>query len=353
VDGEDRVTAPPETTEVRAAHRFDEAALAAYLRANVHPFDGPLMVRQFAGGQSNPTFHLRAGDREFVLRKKPPGKLLPSAHQVDREYRVISALAQTGVPVSRPHALCQDESVIGTAFYIMDYVPGRVFRDLRLPGMTPGERHAVYRAMVAVLAKLHRVDIAAAGLQDFGKPGNYFARQISRWTRQYQAARTADIPAMENLIRWLPENIPGDDTTAIVHGDYRLENMIFHPTEPRVMAVLDWELSTLGHPLGDLAYNCMVYHISTSLLGGLDVSDPAVEGIPGEEEYIAEYCRLTGRPGIANWRFFMAFALFRSASIVQGVYARGLQGNAASETAQQHGAAVPRIAEAAWRLVSG
>jgi aminoglycoside phosphotransferase (APT) family kinase protein len=341
----------PETIEVRAAHRFDEARLMQFLKEQLEDFAGPLIVRQFAGGQSNPTFYLSAGGRQYVLRKKPPGHLLPSAHQVEREYRIITALAQTGVPVCRTRLLCEDTSVIGTAFYLMDYVPGRVFRNLLLPELEPAERTAIYDAMNEVLAKLHCLDYLALGLSDFGKPGNYYARQISRWSRQYEAAKTEEIEAMNRLIAWLPENIPPDDETTIVHGDYRLENMIFHPTEPRVLAVLDWELSTLGHPLGDLAYNCLPYHFAMYGGQGLLELDSAATGIPDEASYVGAYCRRTGRAGIEHWNFYLAFALFRSASIAQGVYARGLQGNASSETATQYGAVVRKMAERAWDLV--
>jgi aminoglycoside phosphotransferase (APT) family kinase protein len=341
-----------ETTEVRAAHRFDEAALAGYLQAHLEGYRGPLHVQQFVGGQSNPTFLLEAGSRQYVLRKKPPGKLLPSAHQVDREYRVTSALSRAGFPVCRAYLLCEDESVIGTAFYVMEYVEGRVFRELRLPQQEPADRAAIYDAMNATLAALHGISPGAAGLEDYGKPGNYYARQISRWARQYEASKTEEIESMNQLIRWLPANIPGDDETTIVHGDFRLENMIFHPTEPRVLAVIDWELSTLGHPLADLAYNCMPYYSTHTRMGGLDSFDCAAAGIPTEAEYIAAYCRRTGRQGIAAWPFYMAFSLFRSASILQGVYARGLQGNAASESAMSLGSMVRTSADRAWGLVS-
>src|SRR5580658_1149693 len=342
---------PQETTDVRAAHRFDEAALDNYLSSHVEGYGGTLHVRQFEGGQSNPTFYLEAGGRAYVMRKKPPGKLLPSAHAVDREYRVISALRDSGVPVCRTYCLCEDEAVIGTPFYVMEYVAGRVFRAIRLPDMTPQERTAIYDAMNAALAALHRVDWAAAGLTDYGKPGNYYTRQISRWARQYEASKTEEITAMDRLAAWLPEHIPPGDEASVVHGDFRLENMIFHQSEPRILAVLDWELSTLGHPLGDLAYNCMPYYSTHPRMGGLDGFDCAAHGIPTEAEYVAAYCRRTDRTGIEGWPFYMAFSLFRSASILQGVYARGLQGNASSENALTLGAMVKTSAERAWGLV--
>ena len=243
-----------QTAEIREAHRFDVAALERYLRAHVEGFSGTAEVRQFRGGQSNPTYHVSAGGREYVLRRKPPGKLLPSAHAVDREYRVITALGKSGFPVPRTFALCEDDSVIGTAFYVMDCEHGRIFTDPAIPGITARERGAIYESLIAVLARLHTADWQALGLADFGRPGNYFARQIHRWTQQYRASETEKIESMERLIPWLPEHIPAGDEATLVHGDFRLGNVIIHPTEPRVVAVLDWELSTLGHPLADLAY---------------------------------------------------------------------------------------------------
>jgi len=342
---------PSETTAVRPAHVFDVAALAAYMRAHVPGFAGSLTVRQFKGGQSNPTFLLTAGDRQYVMRKKPPGKLLASAHQVDREYRVIRALAATDVPVPPVHALCEDEGVIGSAFYVMDYLPGRIFRDPQLPGLSPAERAAVYDSMNDVLARLHRVDCQDVGLGDYGKPGNYFERQIGRWTKQYEAARTDTIEPMDNLIAWLPRHVPPGDETCIVHGDFRLENAIYHPTEPRMIAVLDWELSTLGHPLADLAYNCLVYHMASPSGGTLVGLDFAATGIPSEEEYVAAYCRRTGRAGVEHWDFYLAFSLFRLASIAQGVYKRGLDGIASSEQATMYGAIAALLAGLAWSMV--
>jgi aminoglycoside phosphotransferase (APT) family kinase protein len=337
-----------EVTEVRRAHVFDEGALAAYLRAHVDGFSGSLAVRQFKGGQSNPTFLLEAGGHRYVMRKKPPGKLLASAHQVDREFRVIRALAGSGVPVPRAHVLCEDESVIGAAFYVMDFVPGRIFRDALLPAQSPAERTAIYDDMNAVLARLHQVDYQAVGLGDFGRTGNYIERQISRWIKQYRAAETGTIAAMERLIAWLPEHVPAGDETTIAHGDFRLENTICHPTEPRIVAVLDWELATLGHPLADLAYNCLPYHMTHPDLGTLANADFESSGIPSEQAYVGAYCRRTGRAGIDHWPFYIAFSLFRLASIVQGVYKRALDGNASSESAAAYGTVCATLAEQAW-----
>ena len=344
-------TVENETGEVRDAHRFDVGALESYLQRYVAGFRGPLAVRQFKGGQSNPTFLLTAGDRRYVMRKKPPGKLLASAHQVDREYRVIKALAETDVPVAKVYALCEDDGVIGSAFYVMECVDGRIFRDPQLPGLSRDERAAVYDEMNDVLARLHRVDYAAVGLADYGKPGNYFERQIGRWTKQYQAAQTDQVEAMENLIAWLPAHVPPGDETCIVHGDFRLENSIFHPTEPRMLAMLDWELSTLGHPLADLAYNCLLYHMNSPTQGSLVDLDFAALGIPTEQEYVAAYCRRTGRPDVTHWDFYLAFSLFRLASIAQGVYKRGLDGNASSEMATTYGMICQLLASLAWGMV--
>ena len=341
-----------QTTAVRRGHEIDAAALERYLAANLADFRGPIEIRQFEGGQSNPTYFLRASGRDYVLRKKPPGQLLPSAHQVDREYRVMTALRDAGVPVPRTRLLCTDAGIIGTAFFVMDCVEGRVFRQPHLPGVAPDDRAAMYDDMAGVLARLHAVDVAAVGLTDYGKPGNYYSRQIARWSQQYVAAKTDDVPAMDRLMEWLPANIPPGDETAIVHGDYRVENLIFHPTEPRIVAIVDWELSTLGHPLADVAYNCLTYHLAPEALGRPMEGEIDTRGIPKEEEYVAAYCRRTGRSGISNWHFYLAFSMFRLASILQGVYARGLQGNAASAYALQRGAAARQIAEHAWATAS-
>ncbi|HEV8438649.1 MAG TPA: phosphotransferase [Methylomirabilota bacterium] len=340
------------TGEVRDVHRFDVPTLERYMRDHVPGFSGRLTVRQFQGGQSNPTYYLRAGDQEYVLRRKPPGKLLPSAHAVDREYRVITALGPTGVPVPRTFAVCEDPSVVGTAFYIMEYVHGRVLSDPRLPDVAPAERARIYDAMNDVLARLHTVDWQAVGLADFGKPGNYFARQIHRWTAQYRASETEKIPSMEELIAWLPEHIPVDDVTTLVHGDYRLGNMLVHPTKPRVVAVLDWELSTLGHPLADLAYNCMPYHLSAESMEGFEGGDLSALGIPSEEEYLAAYCRRTGRHRIDDWDFYVGFAMFRLAAIAQGIMGRVIAGTANDPNARQRGERARPLADAAWSLIS-
>jgi aminoglycoside phosphotransferase (APT) family kinase protein len=333
---------PSNLGEVRPNHRFDDAKLAAWLAENVEGCDGPISVRQFHGGASNPTFLITAGDTELVLRKKPPGQLLASAHQVDREYRVMKALGETGFPVPKMRALCLDESVIGTSFYVMDFLAGRIFRDARLPGLEPGERAAIYDELNAVLARLHGVDYAAIGLADYGRPGNYFARQIDRWTRQYRGAETTLIPAMETLIEELPRRMPRDDTTTIAHGDYRLENVMFHPTEPRIIAVLDWELSTLGHPLADIGYNAMLWDSKSVSWGTLEGVDFATSGIPTREAYVAAYCRRTGRDRIEDFNFYLAFAAFRLASIGQGVFKRNLDGIGAHDASGDNSGTVER-----------
>ena len=338
------------TAAVRAQHRFDEGVLEDYLRAHISGFTGPMTVEQFKGGQSNPTYRITAGSGRYVLRRKPPGKLLPSAHAVDREYKVMTALGQTGFPVPKTYVLCTDESVIGTQFFLMDCVEGRIFWEQSLPGMTPAERGAIYDEMNRVIALLHSVDYQAIGLGDYGRPGNYFTRQIKRWSEQYRASETGRIAAMDNLIAWLPDNIPEGDETSIVHGDYRLDNMIFHPSEPRVLALLDWELSTLGHPLADFSYHCMSWHISPGAFRGIAGLDHAALGIPSEQEYIASYCRRTGRTGIANWNFYLAFGLFRIAAILQGIARRALDGTASSAQAVETGKRARPMAEMGWTL---
>ena len=341
-----------ELVPVRAAHRFDEAALRRYLANHLEGFSGPLDVVQFEGGQSNPTYLLRDETRTYVMRKKPPGELLPSAHAVDREYRVMSALADTEVPVPETYLFCADESIIGTPFFVMERVPGRVLIDPLLPDLRPVDRRALYEHFVEVLAALHRVDHEAVGLGDFGRPGNYYARQISRWSKQYRASETERIEAMDRLIDWLPENIPESDESGIVHGDYRLGNCIVHPSEPRIVSVLDWELSTLGHPLADLAYCCMSYRADTGHTGSFLEIDFAATGIPTEDEFVGRYCRLTGRDEIEHWTFYVAFALFRMAAIVQGVYKRGLDGIASSERAVTFKDVCRLRADQAWSLVA-
>ncbi len=336
---------------VTEAHRFDERRLADYLHAQgLTAFEAGLSAQQYQGGQSNPTFRLEASGQHFVLRKKPPGELLPSAHLVEREYRVMKALGETDVPVPGMLVLCEDVDVIGQAFFVMEHVEGRVPSAPGLPEAgSAEERGAIYDAMNDVLARLHSVDWREVGLEDYGKPTDYVARQVSRWTRQYEAARHRSIPSMDALIEWLPAHIPDEEETTIAHGDYRLDNMILHPTEPRVVAVVDWELSTLGHPLADLAYNCMTYHLPEGpLWKGLGEIDCEALGIPSEKDYVAAYCRRTGRDGVPDWDFFMAFGLFRLASICQGVYARAVQGNASSENALIVGEKAPMLADAGW-----
>ncbi|WIM09718.1 phosphotransferase [Enhydrobacter sp.] len=346
---------PSNLTPVRDAHAFDEGRLTDYLTTHVDGCRGPLRVLQFEGGQSNPTFHLTdAGGRMYVLRKKPPGKLLPSAHQVDREFRVIKALSDhTDVPVPKPYLLCQDGAVIGTTFYVMEYMPGRIFADPKMPGVSPAERGRIFDSMNDVLARIHNVDYRAVGLGDYGREGQYIPRQIARWSSQYDLSRTEHIEAMELLKQWLPANIPPGDETRINHGDYRLGNTVVHPTEPRIVAVLDWELSTLGHPLADLGYNCMMYHFGEGFgaSGGYAGMDLAAFGIPTEAEYLAAYARRTGRSGIEHWDFYLAFSLFRLAAIVQGVYKRGLDGNASSTTATKYGNRCKAMADLGWSMV--
>ncbi|MGB5950081.1 MAG: phosphotransferase [Parvibaculum sp.] len=342
--------ADAETTEIREAHRFDVKRLEAYCHDAVEGFAGPLTVRQFEGGQSNPTFLLITPTRRYVMRKKPPGVLLASAHQIDREYRVMKALAETDVPVPHMYALCEDDSVIGTAFYVMEYLEGRVFRDPTMPGSTEAERRAVYTNLAENLAKLHKVDYEKVGLGDFGKPGNYFERQIGRWIKQYRGAQTADIPSMEELIKYLPNHIPDEQSVTIAHGDYRLGNTMFHPTEPRMIAVLDWELCTIGHPLADVAYNCM-YDLLGVAGGFGPVDRTKTPGVPTEAEYAAAYCRFSGRDRIENWNFYLAFSMFRLASISQGVYKRGLDGNASSERAMTLGDACRQLADHSWQII--
>jgi aminoglycoside phosphotransferase (APT) family kinase protein len=326
-------TAP--VTEVAEKHRFDEARLEAWLGDAVEDFGSGLQVRQFQGGASNPTFlltTLKANvETRYVLRKKPPGDLLATAHQVDREYKVMKALAATDVPVPRMRCLCEDAGVIGAAFYLMDYLPGRVFRDATLPDLSPHERAAVYDELNATLAKLHKVDFRAVGLGDFGKAGGYYERQLKRWIAQYRGAESELIPEMEALIAAFPALIPSDDSVTIAHGDYRLENTMFHPSLPRLIAVLDWELSTIGHPLADIAYNCFLWRSQNPVWGSLTGVDFAASGIPTEKAYVDAYCRRTGRDCIEHWNFYMAFGIFRLASISQGVYRRVLSGAIASD----------------------
>ncbi|MFN2645423.1 MAG: phosphotransferase family protein [Burkholderiales bacterium] len=336
------------TKPVDERHRIDTNALERRLGFRI------ANVEQFKGGQSNPTYRLTAADgRKCVLRRKPPGKLLPSAHAVDREYRVIAALHPAGFPVARPLLLCDDESVIGTAFYVMDYVEGRVLWDQSLPGMTKAERFAIWDELNRVIADLHSFDYRALGLEAFGKPGNYIARQVARWSKQYQASETEPIRAMHDLIAWLPANIPPETETTVVHGDYRLDNVIFHPSEPKILAVLDWELSTLGDPLADFAYHCMSWHIPPGQFRGIGGLDLAGLGIPSEREYIGMYCKRTRREGIdaSHWDFYMAYNLFRIAAILQGIAKRVVDGTAASEHARDAGSRARPMAELGWQQV--
>lgn len=346
------ITSTADTVPVRETHRFDVAALERYMARHVAGFHGPVTVSQFQGGQSNPTYRLTSPSGDYVLRRKPPGKLLPSAHAVDREYRIITALARTTVPVPRTYALCEDGAVIGTAFFIMEWVSGRVMADPLLPGVSPGDRGRIYDSMNEVLARLHTVDLEATGLTDYGRPGNYFARQIHRWTTQYRASETERIAAMEQLIAWLPEHVPADEQTTVVHGDFRPGNLIVHPTEPRVVAVLDWELSTLGSPLADLAYNCMPYRLAPSTLGGVLGADLAALGLPTEADYVATYCRRTGRAGIPDWEFYLAFAMFRLAAIAQGIMGRVIAGTANDPNARSRGERARPLAEAGWATIT-
>jgi aminoglycoside phosphotransferase (APT) family kinase protein len=340
------------TQPVLAGHRFDVDRLAAYLDAAIDEFRGPLEVREFKGGQSNPTYQLVAASGAYVLRRKPPGALLPSAHAVDREFRVIRALNQLDFPVPRAHVLCEDESVIGTMFYVMECVEGRVMWDALLPELTPAERFAVYDSMNEILSRLHTIDFQAIGLEDFGRPGNYFARQIRRWSKQYVASETEEVPAFNRLMEWLPENIPADESTTIVHGDYKLDNMIVHPSEPRVIAILDWELSTIGHPLGDLTYQLSQRRSPGGSFNDLSDADLTRMGIPTETEYVAAYCRRTGRDEIENLDFYLAYNLFRSAAILQGIIGRVRDGTAASAHALKLANAVRPLSELALSFAS-
>ncbi|MEQ8247396.1 MAG: phosphotransferase [Alphaproteobacteria bacterium] len=335
--------------DVLPAHRFDENRLEEWLAANLPGFAGPMTVAEFKGGQSNPTYRLTTPGASYVLRRKPPGTLLPSAHAVDREYRIMTALAGTGVPVPRTYLLCDDESVVGTMFYVMDFLDGRIFFDPRLPEIgSTTERAAMFDAMNKVIAALHTVDYNAAGLDDFGRAGGYVARQIGRWSKQYKASETETIDAMERLMAWLPAHLPEDDETTLVHGDYRLDNLIFHPTEPRVIGVLDWEIATLGHPLADFAYHVMAWRVSPDEFRGLREVDIAALGIPDEAAYTTAYAQRTGRDALPDWEFYMAYNLFRMAAILQGIMGRVRDGTAANPEAARMGALVRPLAELAW-----
>ncbi|MGR8920190.1 MAG: phosphotransferase family protein [Gammaproteobacteria bacterium] len=338
------------TKEVQAHLRFDTSRLEPWLERNVDGYAGPLEVREFKGGQSNPTYQLVTPGQKYVLRRKPPGELLPSAHAVDREFRVISALHAAGFPVPRAYALCEDPGVTGTMFYVMEMVDGRILWDLHLPGMAPAERSAIYDAVISTLAQLQGLDYKACGLEGFGKTTDYMARQIHRWTKIYVASETTKIPLMDELNAWLPKNIPASDETCIIHGDYRLDNMILHPAEPRVVAVLDWELSTLGHPLGDFTYHMAPWFIPAldDRVSSLEDVDFAASGIPSADEYLARYCELTGRAGIDNLEFYKAYTVWRLAAIYQGIIKRVQDGTAASADAPRTTDIVEQFAERAW-----
>ncbi|HEX7947085.1 MAG TPA: phosphotransferase [Phenylobacterium sp.] len=343
------------TAEVQARHSFDETALQAYFKAHVSSELSGFKVAQFRGGQSNPTFLIEAGSRRYVVRRRPPGDLLPSAHAVHREYRVMKALEGSGVPVPKVYALCEDPEVIGTAFYVMEFVDGRVLWDPALPDLSAAERGRIYDEMNRVLAALHEVDVSACGLEDFGRPGNYVERQVSRWTQQYRASETGVIAAMDRLIEWLPAHVPPAGPSSIVHGDFRLDNLVFSHSEPRLIAVLDWELSTLGDPLADFSYHCMAWSLPSDLrgLGALTPSQLVERGIPSEAAYQQSYQsrrRLEARAP-REWSYYLAFNLFRSAAIAQGIMARALSGSAASAHALEAGQQASRLAELACRHV--
>jgi aminoglycoside phosphotransferase (APT) family kinase protein len=336
------------TTAVRDAYRFDEDALARWMDGNVEGFSGPLTVEQFKGGQSNPTYKLVTPARSYVMRRKPPGQILKGAHAVEREAQVLSALGGTGFPVPQLHGLCTDDSVLGSWFYVMDMVEGRIFWDATFPEVSREDRPAYFDAMNATIAKLHMVDHEAIGLGEYGKAGNYFARQISRWSRQYlEDADAGRNPDMDALVEWLPQAIPAGDETSIVHGDFRCDNMIFHPTEPRVLAVLDWELSTLGHPLADFAYHAMMYRMPPHIVAGLAGADLPALNIPSQEDYVAAYCARTGRSGIENWPYYVAFNFFRLAAIFHGIKGRVIRGTAASAHARERAKEFPTLARLA------
>lgn len=337
-------TAPTRTLDPPDSYR-----LAEYLAATMG-LHGSVSIQQFAGGQSNPTYLVRVGTEQLVLRTKPMGNLLPSAHAVDREFRVITALAHTDIPVARALALCTDTDVIGRIFYLMEYVEGRIFWDPLLPDLHTLQRAAIFDEMNRVIAALHKVNPAVVGLLDYGRSGSYLQRQVARWTRQYKASETTRIDAMEHLIDWLPAHLPEDSGTSLVHGDFRLDNLIFHPTQPRALAVLDWELSTLGDPLVDFAYNAMSWHIDKSYSGlrGVSGADLTSLGIPTEASYVERYCERTGRTRPERWDYYIVYNLFRLAGILQGIAARALQGNAANPTAEEYGRHTKPLAEMAW-----
>ena len=340
------------TMPVSSRQQFSTDELSAWMVSHVAGFRGPLSIEQFKGGQSNPTFKLITPAMTYVMRSKPgpAAKLLPSAHAIEREFQVMAALGKADMPVAKMMALCNDEAVIGRAFFIMEFVDGRVLWNPALPGMSTTGRAAIFDEMNRVIARLHQVDFAAIGLADFGKAGNYFERQIARWSKQYRASETEKINAMDKLIEWLPQHIPPGEETSIVHGDYRMDNLIFHATEPRVLAILDWELSTLGHPLADFAYHCMTWHVPPNAFRGLAGMDLATLGIPDFKSYVASYCQRTGRPGIENFEYYLAYNMFRMAGILQGIMKRVVDGTAASEQAVAMGKAARPLAELGWKV---
>ena len=354
-DGADIADANIGTTAVREGYAFDEAALAGWLSDNVEGFAGPLTVEQFKGGQSNPTYKLVTPGRSYVLRRKPPGQLLKGAHAVEREAKVLTALHAQGFPVAKVYGLCTDDAVIGTWFYVMEMVEGRIFWDATVPGVSNEERAAIFDAMNATIAQLHSYDPDAIGLGDYGKPGNYFARQVGRWSSQYRddeaAGRNAD---MDAVIEWLEANMPADDgASSVIHGDFRIDNLIFHPTEPRVLAVLDWELSTLGHPGADFAYHAMMYRMPPHIVAGLAGADIAALGIPGEADYVAAYCRRTGRDGMPGYQYYLAFNFFRLAAIFHGIKGRVIRGTASNAQARERAEAFPELARLALQAARG
>ena len=338
------------TTAVREGHAFVENALARWMQANVPDYAGPLTVEQFKGGQSNPTYKLVTPGKAYVLRRKPPGQLLKGAHAVEREAKVLTGLERAAFPVAHVYGLCTDDNVIGTWFYVMDMVEGRIFWDATVPGVSNAERAAIFDAMNATMAQLHMVDYEAVGLGDYGRPGNYFGRQIGRWSKQYlDDADAGRDPNMDRLIAWLPANIPADDdATSVTHGDFRIDNMIFHPTEPRVLAVLDWELSTLGHPGADFAYHAMMYRMPPYIVAGLGGADTASLGIPNEADYVAAYCTRTGRASLPGYDFYVAFNFFRLAAIFHGIKGRVIRGTASSAQAKDRVQILPELMKLAW-----
>jgi aminoglycoside phosphotransferase (APT) family kinase protein len=346
---ESKQTPPPRehpigTAPVDPRRQFDVARLEAWLCAHVPGFRGPLEVREFRGGQSNPTYELKSPSGRYVMRRKPPGQLLASAHAVDREYRVMAALHPTGFPVPRPFGLCEDSEQIGTAFFVMEHVEGRILWDLDLPRFAPDERRAFYDSFVSTLAALHQVDVAAVGLADYGRPGNYFARQIARWSKQFRASQTREVPEVDQLLEWLPAHVPADASSGIVHGDYALNNLIVHPDEPRIAAVIDWELSTLGHPLADLTYHIAARSGPQSRIAGLTDTALRSAGLPTNAELIEAYCAKTGRSGIPDLPFYLAFHYFRSAAIMQGIAGRVRDGTAKGVGAAEYGELVVPLA---------